>query len=62
MRRTNAKRASPEARKELGWLPQTMFEEGIVKTVRWYLEHRDWWEKIVSGEYRDYYERMYAGR
>ncbi len=47
---------------ELGWLPQTKFADGIQKTVRWYLDNRDWWEKIVSGEYRDYYERMYAGR
>ena len=36
----------------LGWLPETDFEEGIVKTVRWYLENRDWWEDILSGAYR----------
>jgi len=47
---------------ELGWLPETAFDEGIVKTVNWYLENRGWWEEIVSGEYRSYYERMYAGR
>ena len=47
---------------KLGWLPQTMFAEGIEKTIRWYLDNRDWWEKIVSGEYQSYYERMYAGR
>lgn len=47
---------------ELGWLPQTRFEDGIQKTVRWYLDNKPWWEKIVSGEYRDYYERMYANR
>ncbi len=47
---------------QLGWLPQTRFEDGIQKTVRWYLDNKPWWEKIVSGEYRDYYERMYAHR
>ena len=49
-------------RDELGWLPETRFEDGIVKTVRWYLEHREWWEEIISGEYRTYYERMYGNR
>ena len=47
---------------ELGWLPETMFAEGIQKTIRWYLENREWWETIVSGEYRDYYEKMYGNR
>lgn len=47
---------------ELGWLPQTRFEDGIRKTIRWYLENRPWWETIISGEYQDYYERMYANR
>ena len=47
---------------ELGWLPETMFAEGIQKTIRWYLENRQWWETIVSGEYRDYYEKMYHNR
>ena len=32
------------------------------KTIRWYLDNRDWWEEIISGEYQNYYERMYAGR
>ncbi|QTE67036.1 dTDP-glucose 4,6-dehydratase [Clostridiales bacterium] len=48
--------------RELGWLPETMFAEGIRKTVTWYLENRDWWEEIVSGEYQNYYERMYGNR
>ena len=39
---------------ELGWLPETKFEDGIKKTIRWYLEHRDWWEKIINGEYQEY--------
>lgn len=47
---------------ELGWLPETRFANGIAKTVRWYLDNRAWWETIVSGEYRSYYEKMYGGR
>ena len=47
---------------ELGWLPETMFAEGIQKTIQWYLDNKDWWQTIVSGEYRDYYERMYGNR
>ena len=47
---------------ELGWLPETKFEDGIKKTIRWYLENREWWEEIVSGEYRNYYEKMYSNR
>lgn len=47
---------------ELGWLPETKFEDGIQKTIQWYLENRPWWENIISGEYQNYYERMYAGR
>lgn len=47
---------------ELGWLPETKFEDGIVKTVEWYLENRSWWEKIISGEYTEYYEKMYGKR
>ena len=35
---------------------------GIKKTIRWYLEHRDWWETIISGEYQNYYEKMYGNR
>lgn len=45
---------------ELGWLPETAFSDGIKKTIHWYLENRDWWQSIISGEYRDYYERMYS--
>ena len=47
---------------ELGWLPETKFADGIKKTIQWYLEHRDWWEEIISGEYQSYYERMYGDR
>lgn len=47
---------------ELGWLPATPFAQGIEKTIDWYLTHRDWWEAILNGEYRDYYDKMYGGR
>jgi dTDP-glucose 4,6-dehydratase len=47
---------------ELGWLPETTFEEGIKKTIQWYLDNREWWETIISGEYRNYYEKMYGNR
>ena len=47
---------------ELGWLPETMFADGIQKTIRWYLDNRAWWETIISGEYQNYYEKMYGGR
>ena len=45
---------------ELGWLPETNFESGIEKTVEWYLNNRDWWENIISGEYAEYYDKMYG--
>ena len=48
--------------KELGWLPETRFTDGIQKTIEWYLDNRQWWETIVSGEYQDYYEKMYGNR
>lgn len=47
---------------ELGWLPETKFEDGIKKTIKWYLENREWWETIITGEYQNYYEKMYADR
>ena len=47
---------------ELGWLPETKFADGIKKTIDWYLDNREWWETIVSGEYKNYYEKMYGGR
>ncbi len=47
---------------ELGWLPETKFEDGIKKTIRWYLENRPWWEEIIAGEYQNYYEKMYGNR
>lgn len=47
---------------ELGWLPQTKFEDGITKTIEWYLANKDWWQEIISGEYQKYYEKMYNNR
>ena len=47
---------------ELGWLPETKFEDGIKYTIDWYLSNREWWEPIISGEYRQYYAKMYDGR
>ena len=47
---------------ELGWLPETSFDDGIRRTIDWYLANRPWWEAIVSGEYKNYYERMYKDR
>lgn len=46
----------------LGWLPETKFEDGIKKTIAWYLENQSWWKEIISGEYQNYYQRMYANR
>ncbi len=47
---------------ELGWLPETKFEDGIKKTIKWYLDNKAWWENIISGEYQDYYQKMYGDR
>ena len=50
---------STKLQKELGWEPSLQFEEGIEKTVRWYLDHQDWMDHITSGDYAKYYEEMY---
>ncbi|ADU27073.1 dTDP-glucose 4,6-dehydratase [Ethanoligenens harbinense] len=47
---------------ELGWQPTYRFDEGIKVTVAWYLEHKDWWQTILAGDYQDYYEKMYQNR
>lgn len=47
---------------ELGWLPKTKFQDGIKKTIQWYLDNKDWWQEIISGDYQNYYARMYGGR
>lgn len=53
---------STKLQKELGWEPSLQFEEGIEKTVRWYLDNQEWLDNITSGEYERYYEDMYKGR
>ena len=53
---------STKLQKELGWEPSLQFEEGIEKTVRWYLDNQDWMDNITSGDYEKYYEEMYKGR
>ena len=45
---------------ELGWLPETKFEFGIEKTIKWYMDNKPWWQNILSGEYQHYYERIYG--
>ena len=47
---------------DLGWEPETRFEDGIKQTIQWYLDHKDWWENIISGDYQDYYDKMYGNR
>ncbi len=48
--------------RELGWLPETKFEDGIKKTIKWYLEHKKWWQDIINGEYQEYYAKMYGSK
>jgi dTDP-glucose 4,6-dehydratase len=48
--------------KELGWKPSILFEDGLSKTVDWYLENQDWVEKVTSGSYQEYYDQMYLNR
>ncbi len=48
--------------RELDWLPETKFEDGIGKTIRWYQDNKAWWEPILSGEYQNYYQNMYGNR
>ncbi len=54
--------APDKIKADLGWYPETCFEDGIVKTIEWYLAHRDWMDRVTSGAYQEYYEKMYAGR
>ena len=54
--------APDKIKADLGWYPETKFEDGIVLTIKWYLAHKDWMEHVTSGAYRDYYERMYGLR
>lgn len=49
-------------KKELGWEPQIKFEDGLKATIKWYKNNQDWWKKIKSGEYNDYYQKQYGTR
>ena len=51
-----------KTRRELGWEPTTLFDEGIKMTIKWYLDNRSWWQNIISGDYKDYYVKMYGDR
>ena len=53
---------SSKLQSELGWEPSLQFEEGIEKTVRWYLENQEWMDRVTSGDYQKYYDEMYKGR
>jgi dTDP-glucose 4,6-dehydratase len=54
--------APDKIKKEVGWEPETMFAEGIKKTIAWYLEHEDWMKNVTSGDYQNYYKAMYADK
>jgi dTDP-glucose 4,6-dehydratase len=49
-----------KAQAKLGWAPRHRFEDALAATVRWYVDHRSWWERVMSGEYLKYYERQYG--
>jgi dTDP-glucose 4,6-dehydratase len=53
---------SSKARRDLGWAPRHDFETSLASTVAWYVAHRAWWERVISGEYLEYYERQYGGK
>ena len=53
---------STKLKKELGWEPSLQFEEGIEKTVQWYLDNQEWMDNVTSGDYQKYYEEMYQNR
>jgi dTDP-glucose 4,6-dehydratase len=51
-----------KAAAKLGWTPRHRFEDALAATVRWYVDHRPWWERIISGEYLSYYTKQYGAR
>lgn len=53
---------SSKLQKKIGWEPSLQFEEGIEKTVRWYLDNQEWLDNVTSGDYQKYYERMYGNK
>ena len=52
--------APDKIRQEIGWEPETMFKEGIRRTIEWYFDHEDWMKNVTSGDYQKYYEEMYS--
>lgn len=54
--------APDKIKADLGWEPETMFREGIRKTISWFFEHEDWMRNVTSGEYQKYYEDMYQNK
>ncbi len=53
---------SKKIKRELGWKPTYKFREGLEETIKWYTQNRRWWENIKTGEYQEYYEKMYGKR
>ena len=53
---------SSKIKKELGWLPNYKFEEAIIQTIDWYKKNKNWWERIISGKYQEYYKTQYSSR
>ena len=53
---------SSRLKNELGWEPSLQFEEGLEKTVRWYLDNEEWLREVTSGDYQQYYEKMYSNK
>jgi dTDP-glucose 4,6-dehydratase len=53
---------SRRAQEELGWRPETDFDEGLARTIRWYRDHADWWRRVKDGSYREFYDKWYGGR
>lgn len=54
--------APDKIKKEIGWEPETMFKDGIRRTIEWYFDHEDWMRNVTNGDYQKYYEEMYANR
>ena len=54
--------APDKIREEIGWEPETMFKDGIRRTIEWYFDHEDWMKNVTSGDYQRYYEEMYRAK
>jgi dTDP-glucose 4,6-dehydratase len=52
---------SSKIQRELGWIPSYTFERGIAETIKWYVDNQQWWKRIMSGEYKEYYKLLYGG-